>query len=188
MLPAEFKVPQAGSGSNDVVPRGHKPHTAQPVLGVVPYPPCLTHGRVIKFTTSLSGVQPHGFPEPFLQELWPSQRALGLNSSISLNHVICLSILHQLPNISHPSWPLGTLWISLLFTMSNGQELTEVPEGKVSAVHAALGRPSQTFFDLRQIAAVNKAAPEQRHQPGASPSSLEVAPFVRAEGLWAVGP
>lgn len=73
--------------------------------------------------------------------------------------------------------------------MSNGQELTEVPEGKVSAVHAALGRRSQTLFDLRGIAAVNKAAPEQQQQqPRASPSSSEVAPFVRAEGLWAVGP
>lgn len=72
--------------------------------------------------------------------------------------------------------------------MSNGQELTEVPEGKVSAVHAALGRRSQTLFDLQGIAAVNKAALEQQQQPRASPSSLEVAQFVRAEGLWAVGP
>lgn len=76
---------------------------------------------------------------------------VGLNSLPSLNHVICLSILHQLPNISHPSRPLETLWISLLFTMSNGQELTEVPEEKVSVVHAALGRNSQPRFDLQRI-------------------------------------
>lgn len=76
---------------------------------------------------------------------------VGLNSLFSLNHVICLSILHQLPNISHPSRPLETLWISLLFTMSNGQELTEVPEEKVSVVQAALGRNSQPRFDLQRI-------------------------------------
>lgn len=76
---------------------------------------------------------------------------MGLNSCLSLNHVICMSILHQLPNISHPSWPLETLWISLLFTMSNRQELAEVPEEKVSVVQAALGRHSQTRFDLQRI-------------------------------------
>lgn len=127
--------------------------------------------------------------------MWPKLKALqcrlglpackGLNSSLSLNHVICPSILHQLPNISHPSWPLGTLWISLLFTMSNGQELTEVPEGKVSAVHAALGRRSQTRFDLRGISAVNKAAPEHGIAPTSPWRSLGGGPgrrssFVRA--------
>lgn len=89
-----------------------------------------------------------------LEVLWCGLGLLacaGLNSWLSLNHVICLSILHQLPNISHPSWPLETLWISLLFTMSNGQELTEVPEEKVSVVQAALGRHSQTRFDLQRI-------------------------------------
>lgn len=101
------------------------------------------------------------FSKPFLCEMQPNLEALpcglglpartGLDSWLPLNHVICLSILHQLPNISHPSWPLETLWISLLFTMSNGQELTEVPEEKVSVVQAALGRHSQTCFDLRRI-------------------------------------
>lgn len=163
----------------------------------------MTHYRAIKFI-----FEPlrHFSSSHFLSHFyvtWPKLTALGcgfglparagLNSWLSLNHVICLSILHQLPNISHPSWPLETLWISLLFTMSNGQELTEVPEEKVSVVQAALGRRSQPRFDLRGISAVNKAARGAAASPrcpfgGAAPTAPVPIPAPPGcNSCWSLG-
>lgn len=81
---------------------------------------------------------------------------MGQNSSRFLNHVISPGILHKLPNPSLRPRPVGTLRVFPLFKMSNGKELREVPEEKVSIVQAALGRDFQACFDLQRIYPVYK--------------------------------